>query len=1802
MLDRAARVGSLAVLAWGALLAGPPPGVAQPARVPDAVLSRNTVPAAGTHSAILKVARFGRYSIRVGSASGTSLQLIDRMAGPGPVDGEAGHRDGRLDLFLERGEYKIVTGGHRAAGGEARLEVHSFLDKSAPRPKRLAEHTPVQAELRDLEQISYWIDIESRRDVSFEAAGRALADLRLWRDGEWLLDVTPEREYVQPKVGQPLFIHRLAATLDRGLYLLTAYGGAPQPWAQESAAHPFYLRSGIPRLGEATRTRYTVSPFGIDRYLVPGKANYLRLELPEAQPLTVGVAILGDAGPFAETWDAQLEITKKSAPPVAEVELASQETILRVVSVRGEEGQPYVFQSFERRLRYAFHGSGEYWISTIHGGHPTDSVDATAILVDWPESHRVQPMLQAGIELTSTTGWARRANLLGTLTVFLNVVDAGAYTVASKGTAARFRIEPFMVTPPKGYKPPPFREGGGRWDLDAGLHELTVEPVRKGIMDVAIKPAGLLEDLLERIGKSGTPQAAPVKADVRFPKVKLLRDHSYTLFLNRQPGVASGVVLRALPLDLTEPLPLVLRPGESESLVFRAAEAGTLTAIREDGARLPLVVDAGESAEAARVVPGEHTVTLRGGGPETAIVSLALLPDRLDPKAPLPDLPDTALARIPKLPVVSESQPSFFDLDRSASATFDVKAAEAGLYRLETTGLLSLEGNLRTRTVTSFANAKENGAGRNALLQQYLREGDYQMTVTALGRSAGHGGLVLSRSTPPSGGFLTSGVPARASLGPGEAVSYRFNITKPGRFRLRAIGLGRTLRCRLEDTDGWPIVTPDIEADITRDFAPGRYRLVVLPERTDARVLTVIEPVRQARRLRGHGPHRLALGEKIEHEWLEPAEGAPRSPDAWEWRVPAVVHAQIRLTGEMQGELSRTGMDAEAWTAVASVLPGRGWEGRLEPGRYRLEAVSSRRNNRASYEVGLVTTELVAGQDRDVTAPADIEVAVGEAALAELGSFGGADVKARLFDPNGRLIAESDDRPDDWNFLVVRNLDAGLYRLRVEAVGEESAATRVSFRVPRDQEQPALAAPAAVDAALGRSPWVYSLKVPAGAEMLFVQASSASNVGIALEAREAGGWQAVASSLGRRLRLAVPLRTEPSEYRLRAWSLDRRESNVRLEVSAPAVSVATEAQLQKGLALAGGAGTAGAAARITLARPGVFRAGDGAAPLWCFARGQACTEPDGDLLAVPERELWVVAETPSGAPAGTARAQRVRLGAADRLTVKVWPERMVSCDLAESDGALMLTASSQVGTPGVRALESGGAAGPAGASMAVGAHRAVSVAMTGRDVTGLLWAAAHAGEPFEVTLSARGYRVSNQGKIPAGRWDGTLEAGQASRFELPRGLKRLRLALGEGIVATFQDGDGRLQSIHSQERRTSVESLETEASHVALFATGGATALVTIETMPLPRGGADAPLSVGLPHERAHAEAGLLRLQVASPGTPATLHVRGTSEDAVFVGADGRVIRGRDMAISSGGTLHVPHGPGWVLSWLDREGEEGTAVWGGLEKLGDVQADPPALLALAGAAQLVKLESERPRMLHLRSASALVTRLTRGSAAPEVEVHAPATVYDAYLPGGRSTLAFRMLGGGPLSGTAEITSTEVTPIGDGVGPEALLAPGSARLFSFKVEREGPVGIGVRASAEVVETALLSERGERIAQGAAQMPALQPGTYLVSLRTPPDAPPVTARPVIVGLTPPDTGPPEDVVQKYVAPEAGAEFTSTRAEESRPDRSWRDAYRTGNESTEAEPEPAYESGEGEYGAEGEAEGEGEMSEEPSGEAGL
>ena len=687
-------------------------------------------------------------------------------------------------------------------------------------------------------------------------------------------------------------------------------------------------------------------------------------------------------------------------------------------------------------------------MSTVHAGAAVDSVDATALLTVDPPNDPERLMDSRTIPIDAESTWSRRFNLLETATLFLEVRSAGRYRVLVEGVETRARVEPFLLTIPRGYEPPPFQGSNSGWELDPGFYVLTLEPERQGIANVRIRPAG-------KEGRELEPEASqPARAAVRFAPLQLDVANSYRLYMNAQPGVTAGLVVRPWPVDLSRALPVALRPDDELKIAFTVSEAGTLRVDAEDGSRLPVAVNGVPSIAEASVEPGSHELTLRNPGAETVLASVAVEPLALQGTTPLPPLPDAALAALPKFPVLRAGAPQFLDLERNAGATFFLQADKPALYEIRSTGLLATAGTLRTRTVPELRREQANGVGRNFLLQQYLREGDYQTTVSTTGQSRGHLGVEITATPLDDAGELRPEFPARFTLPAGRAALWRFTVPRSGVYRIRGEGLQMIFRGRVEDADGWPIEPPNRALDFSRFYEAGTYRLVLLPQPVETRALIQLQREAEPLRFTGHGPHELPLEKTVEHQWVEPEGEAPRRPDVWRFTVPARLTATVALTEEMEGTIATTG-----GTEVGRVPPGRSWTGELEPGTYELATVCSRRNNLVSYQVTVSSRELAAGLVRTITAPAYIPIAVGPDGLIELASVAQSDVRAQLLDEAGRPVGEGDDRPDGWDFLLFQRLAPGRYSLNVQPVGVAQAEAKVTMRAAAEVEEAELTLP-----------------------------------------------------------------------------------------------------------------------------------------------------------------------------------------------------------------------------------------------------------------------------------------------------------------------------------------------------------------------------------------------------------------------------------------------------------------------------------------------------------------------------------------------------------------------------------------------------------------------------------------------------------------------------------------------------------------------------------------------------------------------
>ncbi|MBT3222816.1 MAG: hypothetical protein HN348_27380, partial [Proteobacteria bacterium] len=613
---------------WAALAAPP-------------VLTAEEVPP-GTQEAVVIIDDFGRFAITATSDQGTSIQVVDRMTGPGTIHGLAGSENGRTDMFLERGDYKLVARSDERGEGTTRLAVSPFVEQHST-AVRLQELKPVRSTLDDLQQRSWWVEVESNQWVNVEAVARHLGDLRFWLDGSWLVDVSPSCDTVEPHEGQPQRRCQLNAKLQPGLYLLSAYGGESLPWSIAGDDKPFYLQWGIKKHGNNLRRTYVMGDVGFERFLLPAETNYVRIELPASAPAVLSQSTYSMENPYGSSRNAVIDKTNRL--PVAVLSLST--TSAKVVTVAATPGQPYILQHFTKMGSTTRIPSGNWILGTLHATDPADSIDPTGIIYKVHEK-RTEIIDKRALPLTSGSVYQRQFNLLETTKVLLDVHGSGSWWVAKvEGTRANLRIEPFFHQRPPGYSTPSLTEGKASEKLDRGLYVLTMIPIDPGIATLTVRSDNWKDRASSALGGEHKPIEMP--PGLSFAPTMVGQSDSVYLYMESQPRIPSGLIRRSLPIDLEQPMSFIVRPDEDVSLSMSVPSAGTLTATNGEGGPVELAAN-GKWATSHKRSKGSVDVSLRNPGAKAMFVSVQHTPTAMLPTTPLLVLEAKDLEELPKFP------------------------------------------------------------------------------------------------------------------------------------------------------------------------------------------------------------------------------------------------------------------------------------------------------------------------------------------------------------------------------------------------------------------------------------------------------------------------------------------------------------------------------------------------------------------------------------------------------------------------------------------------------------------------------------------------------------------------------------------------------------------------------------------------------------------------------------------------------------------------------------------------------------------------------------------------------------------------------------------------------------------------------------------------------------------------------------------------------------------------------------------------------------------------------------------------
>lgn len=1665
------------------------PAAAQTAGLPPrpeaaATLDQDRFPTAGRHDTLLRMLQPGRVSIKVDSKSGVAIELVDMMTGPTAASGEAGVEDGRIDALLDAGTYKLRLIGADGAEGDAALAVTPFRD-ARPAALRPPEGVVETGTLADLQQQSFWFVAEAGKPIRIEAAGRSLSDLRLWRDGTDLMAMDGLTRTIEPAAGRPLTDIALEGQLEPGAYLVTAYGGPAATWADGSQDQPFHIRFGASDALLAGWVGGTVGPFGSEQYRIGDDAARIRLDLPQAVP--AGLRLIDASVPRAGA-----QIDRNSRDPVAVLDVPDANAgTSRVVEVTGAAGQPFQLRSIAMTGQSRLSRAGSWWLSAPSSGFGGDELPAMVLLIRREADKPTTVVAGNAPKIGPDQAWRQRFNLRGPSTLLFEVTAPGPITVHSEGAS----VLP-SITLLNG-------DAASMRDLAAGWYVLRLEPVdgATGIIDLTIGPPGLAPQ-----DNRPTQPADPV---IVFGRQDLSDGQTLELVVNRRPEASLSLSARPWPIDLADgPLALTQEAGKALRLSLKHPAGGTLLQTEVGVGSMPLPVT------------GEGIMV--SDRPRNLILSWR------PPEAPLPTPATTKPAPLEPL---AAGTPLFFDLDRGRERSFALDVPDGGLYRVETLGRMSTAGSIGTAFQGPIAKAEANGTGRNMLLQQYLRAGRYIVSVSAQEDSAGRLAIAARPAPLLAGAVLVPAGSVRAALPAGSGAAFPIQIPADGRYRLEVLGLGRSFTARLEDAEGWPILPAGDLSSLDQDLRAGRYRLVVLPEAVDSRVIARLARIEPERVLEGHGPHPLPFDTEQAYQWREPpGRTDPRTPDAWDFALAGPANTRLTLSDGMVADLRR--LDTPDAAVVARFSGSAPYEGTLPAGRYRVEATALGRNDRLDYTLALATDELQPGAPRGITLPATVSFTIASDRVVSLTSFGGIDVKATLRDETGAVLGRYDDRDGDWNIAVSQYLATGRYSLdlaQVEAPAVPASSsedgdsysdtsdyadgssedgsgptTELRLALPEENGATLTAAPAGTMDLTG--PTVHRLTMPAAdsGTLMVAAASSSAELILSLEHRgDDGAWTSVAIDRGLQPVVAVPSDGgDPQSWRAAVWTVDGGDEAIRFAARV----VAAKPQSAKQFEIAGPSLLDGMPQNLEAALVEVQGArlsrldGPLAGLRQGSSPGQALRPLAGPLVAAQSEALWLLG-TPSDRPYALT-------------PVEVDPARPMVLDLAAGETATLALQKQPEGPFKLRAwlARSGdgqpGFLGPWAVSAADGAAFAF-----GSEISPLAVLNAGARGPIRVELTQFDLSDAGDRKVDTDLSE-TLPPRSALVAYLPQGNKRLRFDLPAGTAAFSPDND-----LAWSDRASGSWSLDGRREAVILVNTNTTPAPVRMSVIP-ETGTANA-LALDQVSKRFYGAEGTVLLKLPSATGPGHRLVVAGPAEATVIGDDGQIRRGRRVQLTGPGTVLLRHDAGLVAAWIESN------EYGPWPQMEIQDAAVPGTQPLSGEAMVLRAKTAQPALLTARTTAPVIL-----AADGDEPVLFPAGAEFHRFVQDATLLRLFSPQDGPLSGSIELSATPVTPLTEGVGAPVTVASGGAALFGFTVETAGEVGIGIRAEPDRVAVRLLDAQGAPLGEGVVQMRRLEPGRYLIEARVPADAPATLMRPAVVGIETRPNGPPDDVVRSYL----------------------------------------------------------------------
>ncbi len=1645
------------------------------------ILQQKAFPAQQGGETILRIPERGYYSLQADSRGRVEMAIIDRMAGRLAARTEAMVR---LDLLLDRGEYKVTLHPRETFGGQITLACHPFREALAGTSltdlPRIGDGQSVYTSLRDLEQRSYWLYVE-HSPLRLEVMGRNLVDCKLWRGGEWLDPQRPAKTEYEIEAGNPLNHFEFASDLPRGFYLLTCYGGMALPWTNERDEYPLYIRYGVTHIGESGVREVTISPFGRDAFWVSGQATYFQLIREDRQfaGLTVSEYRAGRSR-FAAGESAVVSRDSDDPWCVLRPSPGPDKRWLIIEARPGDELQLRFFAASEG-FRFAEKVGEEkrYWISSISSVEANDTIDLTPALVSLGDltTQRIRPLV-----VGPSNPLVRRVNVLAPFTAFVQVEESGTYAIVEDETAGAGGTYQFVLLEEAlsgtGREPPSYAPMQPI-ELLAGVYFVICVPERPGILHFALyKSRGDTQEAFLRDANKAVgfldQSPSQTRHSFAWSNVSIAPDTGpIVLLANPRQEVATSFIIRELPLDLGNPLSIFVDRGGTIEIEIQVTNSSLL---RTEGVDHRLTLNGATFYERNTIRPGRHVLRLSNRGAQGAFYTLKTFKT---PTTPPPIA--SGLQEAP--PSLTTVKSDFSAYAREQTKPFLLSVAKPALYRIETTGRLATRIDVRTPVLSSLFSATRNGVAQNALIQTYLKAGDYLIEVQTVGRSTGAAGLVAKESEILDAGQLTLNAVDRHRLAADQALRFSLRIDQAGLYEITTHGLRTSFAYRLEDEGGWPIGAAVQRGSFRQVLQPGLYHYYSLPEAFETRRLTVLRRIDQPEAHEG----RLFLNNPVRALWRE---SPSREPDVYRLSLSAPVQGFLTLTKGMEVFAEHT-----ATHSLQHYMGGKQHALELREGVYEFRVRSREENDRVPYTIDLGTPDLVPEVVQRIDTPqARLAVSVGREGIVDIWSSGRSDIEALLWDESGAQLAYSDDMSSDWNFRISRRLAPGRYLLTTKEVGPWGGAFTIQMAIRDEQLIEADEIPFGYSGELGTTVWKIPFTMRSDA-LVRIAAAASENIVLAL-------YKSGRLVVQTHNELYIPLKAA-QQYTLRCWHDGAAAIPVGIQIESRDKASIAHKQIGR------------QAVSFTLATAALVDAGGssfrvqaaGNTLLYSAGYERVCAPVQRQPYSTHDDQGWLV-QSEMGVAIDVSLSPLV-IHAGEQATFMLANDPFTFRIVSETADVVLVEA----GSPG---LPVGLMAEPTEQSRAdfvwdamVRIDSATLLGMPGpMDKHIRIWNPGRSIQAAKrVDLSVRPFSVQTRLQLEPGQIRTQhVQARGAVVFALEQVNQDLNLLLSPGLVA-FAWHDAEPQGAVTATDWHASTNLQVSGGSVLVVNTASAPALLRIASSR--RDPKRIVVSREIGYEQLVQRDGSTRLRILSSSEEESLHLAGTYTRAVFRGADGSMSAGAPQAgvdsyrvfPAREGLLEVTHGPGFLSVWIARP-EQAEAV---LTQFPDEMAastldsfvelrDEPQLWTLdLGAAAYVVVDTQAAGMTALLDGER-VLELAAGAEPGGRKVA-------RYLEPGAWRVFTRPFVGADQAGVLAVHSVVPEDLEDGAADTLrFMGPHETQVFRFDVKLAGKVGVGVRSDSDAISAKLLDRDSQVLGEGMVVFADLEQGEYLLVIQT------------------------------------------------------------------------------------------------------